>query len=341
MITYNKLNSNQLTQKIILSYGTFLRAIRQFYTYHRFSIWHFFATIGTLSLRTIPSATIPVKQPSQRSQGSKIRIVMISKREFARELFMQQDLTQADIARLLKLNPRTIYRWIKQENWKRIKTAALHAPAAIADKVYYLINETANDIIGKEPGQRIPTNEQARTLNLLTNVIRKLEATPSLGQQIEVMTAFLSNLMHTNKEKAHLITNEVNNYLFGEARKGYYPHETAYRADQIDSVEEPLYPMEFEDGSSLQPPESKQAEIQVTPEQKAKCKKIRADIKNIHPYPGISWLMKNSVIDFINGGSRNLKVDEWDALLKKGYTEEELGLALLNEFSWDKERDIA
>ncbi len=265
---------------------------------------------------------------------------MTTKHEFARELYFQQDLTQADIARLLNVNPRTVYRWMKQENWIRIKASAYHAPAAITDKIYYLLNEMANTIISKETGQRIPTYEEARTMNLLTNVIDKLNSRSTLSEQIQVMTNFTSNLARTDIEKARLIVNEADNYIKAESRNGYHPSETAYGADEIDIITEELFPLQFEDGSSIQaPPEAQKVEIQVTPIQKAKCKEIRKAIKTLQPYPGISWMHENRVIDFIRGGSRTLTSLEWDMLLKKGFTEEELELALFNEFSWDKEKD--
>ncbi len=177
---------------------------------------------------------------------------MTTKQEQARELFFQADLTQAQIARLLKVNAKTVYRWIKQGHWERIKKAALNAPAVITEKLYHHLNRMCADIEVREKSETYITLDESRTMLNLATTIKRLSARPSLGDHCESITGFMDYVIRKDYDKGQIIAREIDEYLLREAELAcwYDRNDIRYRANHLKPLREDMSD-EFEDGSSL------------------------------------------------------------------------------------------
>ncbi len=63
----------------------------------------------------------------------------IEKKQQARNLFFQTELTKSQIATLLGISRRSLTYWIKEGSWQRLKKSAAHLPAILAENCYHLI----------------------------------------------------------------------------------------------------------------------------------------------------------------------------------------------------------
>ncbi len=177
---------------------------------------------------------------------------MTTKQQQARELFFQADLSQADIARLLKVNAKTVYRWIKQNHWERIKQAALNAPAVITEKLYGHLNRMCMDIGTRENEKQYPSFEESRTMLNIAATIKRLSARPSIGDHCESITGFMDYVIRKDYDKGQLIAREIDEYLLREAELScwYDRNDIRYKANHLKPVRENISD-EFQDGSSL------------------------------------------------------------------------------------------
>src|ERR1700744_4077802 len=111
----------------------------------------------------------------------------------AQNLYYQTDLSNTEIASRVGVSARTISRWINNENWKSMKQAARHAPAAIVEKLYIQLNELNDHILSRGPGQRFPSKDEADIMRKLTMTIDKLKQQTGLGEAIQLMMSFTTH----------------------------------------------------------------------------------------------------------------------------------------------------
>src|ERR1700748_53576 len=106
----------------------------------------------------------------------------------ARNLYFQTDMKQADIAALVGIDTKTLYRWIKQDNWKQMKIAAKQAPIAIVEMLYKQLHALNSSICERDVP--IPSLEEAEITRKLINSISKLKQQASHSENIQVLMGF-------------------------------------------------------------------------------------------------------------------------------------------------------
>lgn len=178
------------------------------------------------------SAQIP--SPTFREPGR------VSKCDTARLLYMAGDSTQRSIAKTLKVSERTIYTWIKNNGWDRLRQAARTAPAVIAENIFSQIVELQNDIASREDGKRYPTMQEAELTRKLVLSVDKMKSAPALSQTMQVLRMFRSFANGYGDNKFRLLLNQViEHFVEGEAKNGYLPHQLEYGPDVTPEPELP------------------------------------------------------------------------------------------------------
>lgn len=159
----------------------------------------------------------------------------------ARDLYFETDLTQAQIANIIGINPKTLYTWIKKENWDRIKTAAVRTPAAIAEKIYIQISELNDAILSREPGSRFATKDEAYVLKTLTSSLHKIRKQVTMSETIDIMMGFTNFIRRHDLDLAKKVVAIADQFI-GTTRDQYKPFEPEY-----EFKEEMLRPQPFEE----------------------------------------------------------------------------------------------
>lgn len=139
------------------------------------------------------------------------------RKELARYLFVNDTLSQKEIAAKVGVSENTLSGWIKKENWDLHKSSVTISRQEQLKRVYDQISAINKDIIDNKKG--IPTASDADILSKLAVVIRKLENEASIADVVEVGKRMLTWVRAINPTKAteiaHMFDEFINDCLKG------------------------------------------------------------------------------------------------------------------------------
>ena len=114
----------------------------------------------------------------------------------ARDMYLNTNFTQKEIADKLGIDPKTIYLWIKKGKWDEMKAAARQAPGIIQQQLYNHITAINDSIATRD--NCVPTFQEVEMLRKLIVSTKHMQQM-SLGTYIQAfqeLTAFIGP--HTN-----------------------------------------------------------------------------------------------------------------------------------------------
>lgn len=127
--------------------------------------------------------------------------------EFAKILFVEQNLSQKEIAERVGVTEKTVGNWVKNGDWEKLKKSLLVTKktqiARLYDQLEWLNNEIATR--DREIGN-VATSKEADTIAKITRAINTLETETSIGEIIEVATSFIDFVRSIDLDKAKEIT---------------------------------------------------------------------------------------------------------------------------------------
>jgi len=124
------------------------------------------------------------------------------KKELAKLLFINEYLTQKEIAARVDVSEKTLSKWVNEGDWRRLRQSYLVTKEEQLRRIYEQIDELNTAISMREPGQRYANTRDADTLAKLTSAARNLESEASVSDIISVAKRFLTWLRPNNTEKA-------------------------------------------------------------------------------------------------------------------------------------------
>ena len=140
------------------------------------------------------------------------------RKEMARYLFVNDTLTQKEIAAKVGVSENTLSGWVKKENWDMHKSSVTISRQEQLKRVYDQISAINKDIIDNKKG--LPTPSDADILAKLSVVIRKLENEASIADVVEVAKWMLTWIRAVSPAKAaelgHLFDEFINDCLKGK-----------------------------------------------------------------------------------------------------------------------------
>jgi|GEM_PF-1015442 len=148
----------------------------------------------------------------------------------ARDLYLNTGLSQKEIAQYVSVSEKTIYLWIKQQSWDKLKQASLAAPAMIVDNLFSQLVELQNHIAAREEGNRFPTLHEAEVTRKLIQCIDKLKLYPSQGACMQMMRSYLDFIGTGNEELRNQTLTYTKDFLQGRSINGFTPYDISYKA---------------------------------------------------------------------------------------------------------------
>ena len=142
----------------------------------------------------------------------------------ARQYYYEGRKSQKEIALELGVSEKTIYNWIIQFSWHKLREAAIVAPTAIADNLCSQIIEFQNSIAARGPGQRFPTPQEINLQCKLINCLDKLKKYPNKGQALQTITSFIHFVDEEDDILAEVIWSKYNEYMHARSDSGYKPY---------------------------------------------------------------------------------------------------------------------
>lgn len=128
------------------------------------------------------------------------------KRDFARTLYIKENLTQQEIADRVGVSRQSLSRWIKDDKWEEMKASLTLTREQQIASLHRQVQELNNTILSREEGQRFATSSEADTITKLATAIKKLETDTGLSDIISVGVRFLDYLRPIDPEKTREFT---------------------------------------------------------------------------------------------------------------------------------------
>ncbi|WP_417172659.1 DUF1804 family protein [Alistipes putredinis] len=127
-------------------------------------------------------------------------------KEFARTLYLRENLTQAEIAERVGVSRQTVIRWVGTEKWDELKASISMTAEEQIRNLQRQVIEINNSILNRESGNRYANAKEADTIVKLTTAINKLQTEAGIHEIVGVGAAFVDFMRPIDLEKAQEFT---------------------------------------------------------------------------------------------------------------------------------------
>lgn len=127
-------------------------------------------------------------------------------KEFARTLYLRENLTQAEIAERVGVSRQTVIRWVGAEKWDELKASISMTAEEQIRNLQRQVIEINNSILNRESGNRYANAKEADTIVKLTTAINKLQTEAGIHEIVGVGAAFVDFIRPIDLEKAQEFT---------------------------------------------------------------------------------------------------------------------------------------
>lgn len=128
------------------------------------------------------------------------------KKEWAKTLYLKENLTQQEIADRVGVARITVNRWIADGKWEVQKAGLTLTREEQIANLYRQVSEINRKIADKPEGERFASNAEADILGKLSAAIKKMETDVGIADIISVQTKFIEFLRSIDFEKAKELT---------------------------------------------------------------------------------------------------------------------------------------
>jgi len=132
-------------------------------------------------------------------------------KEFARMLFVNEKLSQKEIAQRVNVSERTLGKWMKDGKWEQMRKSMLITKDHNLFLLYEQLQALNEEIQKRE--QKYGNIKEVQTIAMLTTSIQRLEIETSIGQTIEVAKGFIEFLRQIDVDKAKEATKYFDAYI--------------------------------------------------------------------------------------------------------------------------------
>lgn len=154
-------------------------------------------------------------------------------KEYAKILYVNERLTNKEIAERVGITEKTIAKWIDTENWLKLRTSLLSTRQANLIRWHNQL-EAINVEIEERPDvldskgnlkpnpnkKNIPTSTEADTMSKISSNIQRLETETGLGEYIEVGRKVLTFIQAINLNDAKLLKNYFDEFINNKLKNG-------------------------------------------------------------------------------------------------------------------------
>jgi transcriptional regulator with XRE-family HTH domain len=124
------------------------------------------------------------------------------KKEWAKTLFLKENLTQQEIADRVGVTRVTVNSWINKEKWEGQKTGITLTREEQVANLYRQVAEINRAIADRPVGERYANSKEADILGKLSSSIEKMEKDVGIADIISVLTGFVEWMRPVDLEKA-------------------------------------------------------------------------------------------------------------------------------------------
>lgn len=141
------------------------------------------------------------------------------RKELAKLLYVNEQLTQREIAQRVGVSEKTFSRWVNEGQWRKLRQSLLVTKEEQLRRIYEQIDELNTAIASREPGQRYANTKDADTLSKLTSAAKNLESEASISDIVSVAKRFLNWLRPLDIEKAKDISSLIDAFIKDQLKR--------------------------------------------------------------------------------------------------------------------------
>ena len=113
------------------------------------------------------------------------------KKEWAKTLYMRENLTQQEIAERVGVSRVTVSNWVRAGKWEEQKAGLTLTRQEQVANLYRQVAEINRAISARAEGERFPNSKEADILGKLSAAIRNMEQETGIADIISVLTGFI------------------------------------------------------------------------------------------------------------------------------------------------------
>lgn len=135
------------------------------------------------------------------------------KKEWAKTLYMRENLTQQEIAERVGVSRVTVSNWVRAGKWEEQKAGLTLTRQEQVANLYRQVAEINRAISARAEGERFPNSKEADILGKLSAAIRNMEQETGIADIISVLTSFIEWLRPLDLDKAKELIRLADAYI--------------------------------------------------------------------------------------------------------------------------------
>ena len=135
------------------------------------------------------------------------------KKEWAKTLYLRENLTQREIAERVGVSRVTVSNWVRSGKWEEQKAGITLTRQEQVANLYRQVAEINRAISARAEGERFPNSKEADILGKLSAAIRNMEQETGIADIISVLTGFVEWLRPLDLDKAKELTRLADAYI--------------------------------------------------------------------------------------------------------------------------------
>ena len=135
------------------------------------------------------------------------------KKEWAKTLYLRENLTQQEIAERVGVSRVTVSNWVRAGKWEEQTAGLTLTRQEQVANLYRQVAEINRAISARAEGERFPNSKEADILGKLSAAIRNMEQETGIADIISVLTGFIEWLRPFDLEKAKELTRLADAYI--------------------------------------------------------------------------------------------------------------------------------
>ena len=135
------------------------------------------------------------------------------KKEWAKTLYLRENLTQQEIADRVGVSRVTVSNWVRSGKWEEQKAGLTLTRQEQVANLYRQVAEINRVISTRAEGERFPNSKEADILGKLSAAIRNMEQEVGIADIISVLSGFIEWLRPLDLDKAKELTRLADAYI--------------------------------------------------------------------------------------------------------------------------------
>jgi predicted DNA-binding protein YlxM (UPF0122 family)/phosphoribosylformylglycinamidine (FGAM) synthase PurS component len=141
----------------------------------------------------------------------------------AERLFFQTDLSNSAIAETVGVSRRTLYYWVKDNEWDRLKKSAQHMPSLLAENMYLIMAKMQADLMSEAHAYTPVTPQEIKMIDMASRTINRLRNRHTVNETLELQAHLMDYVQQQHPDAVATLQPIIKGFL--KSRAKVQPHQ--------------------------------------------------------------------------------------------------------------------